>query len=41
LKIRPQFDAFLPLFRDEDTALKKIRKSVLTAENSGGRPPPR
>jgi len=32
LKIQTQFNTFLALFADEDTALKKIMKSALTAE---------
>ena len=32
LKVKPQYDVFVPLFHDEDIALKKINKSVLTAE---------
>jgi transcription elongation GreA/GreB family factor len=32
LKIEPQFDALLALYADEDTALKKILKSSLTAD---------
>jgi len=32
LKIKPQYDAFLPLYNDEDVALKKIMKSSFTAE---------
>ena len=32
LKIQPQFNTFLALYADEDTALKKIMKSALTAE---------
>jgi len=31
LKIKPQFDAYLPLYDREDEALKKIVKSALTA----------
>jgi len=32
LKIKPQFDAYLPLYEREDIALKKIVKSALTAQ---------
>jgi len=32
LKIKPQFDAYLPLYEREDIALKKIIKSALTAQ---------
>jgi len=32
LKIKPQFDVYTPLYQDEDTALKKIMKSAITAE---------
>jgi hypothetical protein len=32
LKIKPQFDAYLPLYEREDTALKKISRSAITAQ---------
>ena len=32
LKIETQFEAYVPLFKDEDTALKKIVKSAITPE---------
>lgn len=32
LKVKPQFDAYLPLYEREDTALKKIVKSEFTAQ---------
>jgi len=32
LKVKSQFDAFLPLYGDEDTALKKITKSAFTEQ---------
>ena len=34
LKIEQQYDAFLSLYADEDTALKKIMKSAITADIS-------
>ena len=32
LKVKPQFDAYLPLYAQEDEALKKIMKSAITAD---------